>query len=164
VPGGIASTYLHNLRVGDEVAFTGPYGEFRLSEDASVEIVCVGGGCGMAPIRNIIYTLYDRWPDRSCWLFFGCRTTRDIFYLERLRELERKHANFHVVYALSDELRPDEQWDGETGFIHLAVDKYLEPNVRRQGFLCGPPPMIEAVMRVLEDKGLRSEDIFYDEF
>jgi Na+-transporting NADH:ubiquinone oxidoreductase subunit F len=164
VPGGIGSTYLHNLEVNDEVAFTGPYGEFIMNEDPSVEIICVGGGCGMAPMKNIIYTIYDRWPDRSCWLFFGCRTTQDIFYLERFRELEQKYPNFHVVYALSDELKPDEKWDGETGFIHLSVDKCLEPNIPRQAFLCGPPLMIEAVTRVLEDKGLLPEDIFYDEF
>jgi Na+-transporting NADH:ubiquinone oxidoreductase subunit F len=164
IPGGIGSTYLHNLTVGDDVAFTGPYGEFRLNEDGSIEVVCVAGGCGMAPIKNIIYTLYDRWPNRSCWLFFGCRKTRDIFYLEQFKKLESRHANFHVVYALSDALKPDEQWDGETGFIHLAVDKYLEPRVRRQAFLCGPPPMIEAVMRVLKEKGIRSDNIFYDEY
>jgi Na+-transporting NADH:ubiquinone oxidoreductase subunit F len=164
VPGGIGSTYLHNLQVGDPVTFTGPYGDFYLNEDPSVEIVCVGGGCGMAPMRNIIYTLYDRWPDRSCWLFFGCRTTRDVFYHEEFRELARAHPNLRVVYALSDRLDPDEQWDGETGFIHLAVDKCLEPDVNRQAFLCGPPPMIEAVMRVLEDKGVGPRDIFYDKF
>jgi Na+-transporting NADH:ubiquinone oxidoreductase subunit F len=150
--------------MGDAVSFTGPYGEFYLNEDPSVEIVCVGGGCGMAPIKNIIYTIYDRWPDRSCWLFFGCRTTRDVFYLEQLKQLSQEHPNFHVVYALSDELGENEQWDGETGFIHLSVDKHLETGVKRQAFLCGPPPMIEAVTRVLEEKGLRSEDIFYDEF
>lgn len=164
VPGGIGSTYLHNVNINDEVTFTGPYGEFRLNEDPSVEIICVGGGCGMAPMKNIIDTIYARWPERSCWLFFGCRSTHDIFYLERFKELERKHTNFHVVYALSDELKPDEKWDGETGFIHLSADKLLEPGITRQAFLCGPPLMIEAVTRVLEEKGLQPEDIFYDEF
>jgi Na+-transporting NADH:ubiquinone oxidoreductase subunit F len=164
IPGGVGSTYVHNLEVNDEVAFTGPYGEFHLNEVPSVEIVCVGGGAGMAPMKNIIYSLYDRWPNRSCWLFFGCRTTKDIFYLDQFKELEKKHNNFHVIYALSDELGPDEKWDGETGFIHLSVDKYLEPGIPRQAFLCGPPLMIEAVTRVLEEKGLQPEDIFYDEF
>jgi len=162
VPGGIGSTYLHNVQPGDPIKFTGPYGEFWLNEDPSVEVVCVGGGCGMAPMRNIIYTLYHKWPDRVCWLFFGCRTTKDIFYLDQFQELAKKHPNFHVVYALSDALEEGEVWDGETGFIHLSVDKYLEPGVRRQAFLCGPPPMIEAVTRVLEEKG--AEEIFYDEF
>ncbi|MHC4352147.1 MAG: FAD-binding oxidoreductase, partial [Planctomycetota bacterium] len=109
VPGGIGSTYLHNVQEGDPITFTGPYGEFYLNEDPATEIVCVGGGCGMAPMKNIIYTLYDKWPDRTCWLFFGCRTTEDIFYLERFLELEKKHPNFHVIYALSDELKPGEK-------------------------------------------------------
>ncbi len=164
VPGGIGSTYLHNLEVGDKVNFTGPYGDFILNEDSSVEIICVGGGCGMAPMKNIIYSVYDRWPDRSCWLFFGCRTTQDIFYLEEFQELAKKHPNFHVVYALSDKLEEGEKWDGETGFIHLAVDNNIKENIARQAFLCGPPLMIEAVTRVLEEKGISSEDIFYDEF
>ncbi|MHC4717871.1 MAG: FAD-binding oxidoreductase, partial [Planctomycetota bacterium] len=154
VPGGIASTYLHSLREGDAVTFTGPYGEFRLNEDPATEIVCVGGGCGMAPMKNIIYSLYDRWPDRTCYLFFGCRTTRDVFYLEQFEALAAKHPNFRVVYALSDPLGPQERWDGQTGFIHLSVDKLLDPGVSRQAFLCGPPPMIEAVTRVLTEKGL----------
>ncbi|HUS90382.1 MAG TPA: FAD-binding oxidoreductase [Phycisphaerae bacterium] len=164
IPGGIGSTYLHNLTEGDQVNFTGPYGEFELNEDPATEIICVGGGCGMAPMKNIIYTLYERWPQRSCWLFFGCRTTKDIFYLDELKALAAQHPGFHVVYALSDQLGPDEQWDGETGFIHLSVDKMLEPGIRRQAFLCGPPPMIEAVTEVLKEKGLRDRNIFYDKF
>ncbi len=164
VPGGIGSTYLHSWQEGDEVVFTGPFGEFVLSEDPEVDIVCVAGGCGMAPVRNIVYSIYDRWPDRTCWLFFGCRTTKDVFYLDEFQELAKKHPNFKVIYALSDPLGPDESWDGETGFIHLAVDKYLEPGQRRQAFMCGPPPMIEAATRVLEGKGLPPDDIFYDKF
>ncbi len=164
VPGGIGSTYLHSLEVGDEVSLTGPYGEFILNEDPDTEIICVGGGCGMAPMRNIILTLYDRWPDRVCWLFFGCRTTDDVLCAEEYAELAKKHPNFHVIYALSDPLRDGETWDGETGFIHLACDKHLDPDVKRQAFLCGPPMMIEAVTRVLEDKGIPEADIFYDKF
>jgi len=164
VPGGIGSTYLHRVQAGEAVTFTGPYGEFRLSEDPQVEVVCVGGGCGMAPMRNIIRTIYNRWPERNCWLFFGAGTTRDVFYLEQFEELARRHPNFHVVYALSDRLDPQERWEGETGFIHLSVDKHLAPGVRRQAFLCGPPPMIEAVTKVLLAKGLKEQDVFYDKF
>lgn len=164
VPGGIASTYLHGLQVGDPVIFTGPFGEFRLSEDPDVEIICVAGGCGMAPVKNIIHSIYRQWPNRSCWLFFGCRTTDDVFYLDAFRALAAEHPNLHVVYALSDPLEPGQSWDGETGFIHLSADKFLEPDVKRQAFLCGPPPMIEAVTEVLESKGMKPGDIFYDEF
>jgi Na+-transporting NADH:ubiquinone oxidoreductase subunit F len=164
VPGGIGSTYIHNLEEGDPVVFTGPFGEFELSEDPDEEIVCVGGGCGMAPMKNIIHSLYRKWPDRKCWLFFGCRTTKDVFYLKAFHELAEKHPSLRVVYALSDELESGEAWDGETGFIHLAADKHLEAGVRRQAFLCGPPPMIEAVMSVLTEKGMQEKDIFYDKF
>lgn len=164
IPGGIGSTYLHELKEGDPVKFTGPYGEFYLDEDPDTEIVCVGGGAGMAPMKNIIYSLYDKWPDRVCWLFFGCRTTKDVFYLKEYRELAQKHPNFNIIYALSDNLEPDEVWDGETGFIHLAADKCLKEGIDRQAFLCGPPPMIEAVMRILEEKGIDEDDIFYDKF
>lgn len=164
VPGGLGSTYLHNLKPGDTVSLTGPYGEFRLNEDPAVEIVCVGGGCGMAPMKNIIYSLYDRWPTRSCRLFFGCRTQADVFYYEEFKKLSEKHPNFRVVYALSEAESVNKNWDGETGFIHLAVDKHLEPAVKHQAFLCGPPPMIEAVTSVLTEKGLKPEDIFYDKF
>jgi len=164
VPGGIGSTYLHNLAEGDKVRFTGPYGEFRLNESPDVEIVCVGGGCGMAPMKNIIFSLYRQWPDRICWLFFGCRTTQDIFYLDEFRALAEQHPNFHVVYALSGPFAEGEEWDGEKGFIHLSADKFLDPGIARQAFLCGPPPMIEAVIEVLTQKGIGEEDIFYDKF
>ncbi len=164
VPGGIASTYLHSLKQDDEVIFTGPYGEFRLNEDSDTRVVCVGGGAGMAPIANIIYSIYHRWPERSCYLFFGCRTTRDIFYLDQFEALAKEHPNFKIVYALSDPLEEDEKWDGDTGFIHLSVDKRLTPSTKQQAFLCGPPPMIEAVTEVLTNKGFRSDDIFYDKF
>jgi len=164
IPGGVASTYLHNLQVGDPVNFTGPYGDFILNEDPSVELVCVGGGVGMAPMNNIIYSIYDRWPNKPCWLFFGCRTTRDIFYLKKFQELSKKYPAFHVVYALSDQLGEDEKWDGETGFVHLSVDKHLSDSVPRQAFLCGPPLMIDAVTKVLLGKGLSNEQIFFDDF
>jgi Na+-transporting NADH:ubiquinone oxidoreductase subunit F len=164
VVGGIASSYLHSLKVADTVRFTGPYGEFNLSDDPSVEIVCVAGGCGIAPIKSIVYSLNRRWPGRQCWLFSGCRHTKDVFYLEQFEELAQKYPGFHVVYALSGKLSGAEKWHGEKGFIHLAVDKYLEPNMKRQVYLCGPPAMVKAVTRVLLGKGVRAEDIFYDQF
>lgn len=164
VPGGVGSTWLHARQEGDPVTFTGPYGEWKMSDAPDVELVCVGGGVGMAPMKNIIHSFYRRWPDRTCWLFFGCRTPQDVFYLDDFRALAAEHPNFRVCYALSDPLGEGENWDGETGFIHLAVDKHLEGGVPRQAFLCGPPPMIEAVTRILREKGLKDGDIFYDKF
>lgn len=164
VPGGIASTYLHNLEEGDNVTFTGPYGEFRLSTDPAEEIILVGGGCGMAPVKDIAYSALEKWPERRIQLFFGARTTEDIFYLEEFEKLREKHPSFNVVYALSDPLGEDEQWTGETGFVHLSVDKHLQKPMKRQAFLCGPPPMIDAVTEILQEKGLSETDIFYDKF
>ena len=164
VPGGVASTYLHNLKGEEEIMFTGPFGEFRLSEDPETDVVLVGGGAGMAPIANIIYSIYDRWPDRHVNFFFGVRSTHDIFYLDEFKKLAEKHKNFNVIYALSDPLKEDEKWDGDTGFIHLSLDKRLAPKHRQQAFLCGPPPMIEAVTEVLKEKKLHENNIFYDKF
>ena len=164
IPGGIASTYIHGLNVGDSVMFTGPYGEFELSEDENTDIVCVGGGAGMAPITNIIHYVYSKWENRTCYLFFGCRTTKDVFYLEEFKEFAKKYPNLKIIYALSDPIGEDEVWDGESGFIHLSVDKHLKFGKKSQAFLCGPPPMIEAVTDVLGEKGLKPEDIFYDKF
>ncbi len=164
MPQGLGSTYLHSLKENDSVEFTGPYGEFRLSEEPETEIICVGGGCGMAPMKNIIYSLYEKWPQRSCWLFFGCRTNQDVFYFNEFLELAKKHPTLKVMYALSDPVKDGELWSGERGFVHLSVDKHLAQNVKRQAFLCGPPPMIEAVTRVLLEKGVTPADIFYDKF
>lgn len=164
VPGGIASTYIHSLKEGDEVLFTGPYGDFRLNEDENVAVICVGGGAGMAPIKNIIFSVYDQWPDRSVYLFFGCRSTKDIFYMDMFGEMSKKHPHFKVIYALSDPLEEEEKWDGETGFIHLSVEKHLEPNPSHQAFMCGPPPMIEAANEVFKGKKLKDENIFSDTF
>ena len=163
VPGGIGSTYLHNLEEGDPVTFTGPFGEFELDPDADTEIICVGGGCGMAPMKSILQTMFEENPGRKAWFFFGCRGTGDIFYLDDYRAMEERYPGFRVVYALSD-MKPGEQWQGEKGFIHLSVDKLLGVGGKRQAFLCGPPPMIEAVMDVLDEKELAEQDIFYDKF
>jgi len=164
IPAGRGSTYLHGLKQGDEVFLTGPYGEFELDEDPDVQLVCVGGGAGMAPMKNLVLSILDEIPGKPVWLFFGCRGTPDIFYLDMYKELSEQYPDFNVVYALS-ELKEDEEWDGDTGFIHLSVDKYLEDNLRKhQAFLCGPPPMINAVTEVLLDKNMRLNRIFYDKF
>jgi len=164
IPAGKGSTYLHGLREGDEVFLTGPYGDFELDQDPNVQLVCVGGGAGMAPMKNLVLSILDQIPGKQVWLFFGCRGTQDIFYLDMYKELEKKHPHFRVIYALS-ELKEDESWDGEIGFVHLSVDKHLDDDLRKQqAFLCGPPPMIDAVTEVLLDKNMRLDRIFYDKF
>ena len=161
IPDGIGSGYVHNLNVGDEVTLTGPYGDYELDLDA--ELICVGGGVGMAPMRSILRHLAEVNPQQKCWLFFGARTTDDSMYYEEFMELAKSMPNFKVIYAMSEpENCPD--WTGETGFIHLSVDKHIGTEGNRQAFLCGPPLMIEAVMKTLKDKGLPEDNVFYDEF
>lgn len=163
IPGGRGSTYLHEVEAGDSVRFTGPYGEFVLDEDPGSELVCVGGGCGMAPMRSLVRHVAEKAPGKPCRLFFGARTAPDAMYLEDFRRLAEENPNIAVVYALSETEKPGD-WQGETGFIHESVDRHLGLEGRRQVFLCGPPKMIEATMRVLQAKGIPKEDAFYDEF
>ena len=163
IPGGPASTYLHRVREGEEVVFTGPYGEFVLDPDPAAEIVCVGGGCGMAPMRSIVRYLAAACPDRACRLFFGARSADDLLYRDDLEQLAARMPNLRVVFALSEPRRADD-WDGETGFIHEAVERHLASGTKRQAFLCGPAPMIKATRGVLTGKGVSAEDIYADEF
>jgi Na+-transporting NADH:ubiquinone oxidoreductase subunit F len=163
IPGGLGSTYLHRVKVGDELDFTGPYGEFELSESADTDVVCVGGGCGLAPIKSIIHYVYKRWPERKVWLFFGARSAQDVFYLQEFEEFAKKHPALQVCYALS-EPEADDKWDGPTGFIHKSVDERLPEGPNRQAFLCGPPPMVEATIEVLGSKQVGEDKVFYDKF
>lgn len=163
IPGGLGSTYLHNLQIGEEVKFTGPYGEFVLDNDIETELICVGGGCGLAPMRSILRHVCEVLPNQKCWLFFGARTTRDLMYEEEFQQLSLEMPNLHVHYAIS-EPKHSPQWQGETGFIHERVDAHIGPGSKRQAFLCGPLPMIEATMKVLDEKGVSRDRIFYDEF
>ena len=167
MPDGIASTYLHELVEGDEVYFTGPYGEFRLSEDPDVEIVCVGGGCGMAPMRNIVFTIYDRWPDRSCWLFFGCRTTKGRLLPQRIpKRVAEKHPptstssmRFQILWVMTKYgMAP------RALFISRST-KHLALGIRRQAFLVRATAHDQRGDRSSHAKGsFVREDIFYDKF
>ena len=187
IPGGLGSTYLHWVEPGragnappaeapmarrlvvdptapgDEVRFTGPYGDFELSEDPETELVFVGGGCGMAPIKSIIHYVYERWPERESRFFYGARAAEDAMYLGDFQAFAREYPGLEICYALS-EPKPTDDWDGPTGFIHESVDEQLEPGTNRQAFLCGPPPMVEATIRVLRSKGVPQDNIFSDKF
>ena len=161
IPGGLCSTYLHKVRVDDEITFTGPYGDFVMDE--SLCLVCVAGGCGIAPILSIVRHLRDTAPGHSCMVFFGFRTAGDVIYAEELRELASETAGLEMHIALS-EPKGSAGWEGETGMIHESVAANLEDGSGRQAFLCGPPPMIEATIAVLREKGIQRERVFYDEF
>jgi Na+-transporting NADH:ubiquinone oxidoreductase subunit F len=169
VPGGIATTWVHKrLKEGERVELVGPFGEFRV-RDTPAAMVCVAGGSGMAPFKSILYHMKETgsWPDKEVWYFFGARTTKDMFYLEELRELERAMPRFHLVPALS-EPREGEAWDGERGLITEVLDRYFQSRIAKEGpkegYLCGSPGMINACIAVMKKNGIAEGDIFFDKF
>jgi Na+-transporting NADH:ubiquinone oxidoreductase subunit F len=163
IPGGLGSTYLHTLRVGDDVTFTGPYGEFQLDLSPDTGLVCIGGGCGMAPMRSLLRHVGTAVPAKPCELYFGARTAEHVMYREDFEALRKDMDHLDIHYALS-EPEQSPSWAGETGFIHESVERWLQNRHNPQVFLCGPPQMIEAAMEVLENKGIPRDRIFYDEF
>lgn len=164
VPGGCCSTYMHrSLSAGDSASFTGPYGEFVLREDSSKDIICVGGGCGMAPFRSIILHLFELGTERNVGYFYGARTKSDLYYMEEFYRLAEEHNNFKFIVALSDPDRGD-RWAGEIGLIHQVVDKHIDNGQDAEAYLCGPPAMIDTTISVLVSKGVKEKDILFDKF
>ncbi|MFN3692111.1 MAG: NADH:ubiquinone reductase (Na(+)-transporting) subunit F, partial [Fervidobacterium sp.] len=152
VPGGIATTYVHKyMKEGEIVEIVGPFGEFYM-RDTNADMIMVAGGSGMAPIKSIIFDMWERGiTDRNVWYFFGARRFKDLYYVEMFRELESKWKNFHFVPALS-EPAPEDNWQGETGLITNVLEKYLSTiipsSTSKEGYLCGSPGMINACVTV----------------
>ena len=164
VPGGLCSTYVHEiLHEGSTAIITGPYGDFYLREDSSKDIICIGGGCGMAPIRSILSSLSEKGMQRRVTYFFGARSKKDLFYTDELRKLEKEYPNFKYVPALS-EPKPTDQWDGDVGLITHVVEKHVTDASNAEAYLCGPQPMIDASLKVLTAKGIQQENFLYDKF
>lgn len=167
VPPGIASSYIFNLKPGDRVTISGPFGEF-FAKDTDREMVYIGGGAGMAPMRSHLFDLLDTQnSDRKISFYYGARSIREMFYHEDFLKLEKEHPNFTYTVALSEPMAED-NWEGPTGFIHQAVhDLYLknhEDPTEIEYYMCGPPMMIDAVDKMLYDLGVESEMIDYDKF
>ncbi len=168
VPGGIATTWVHTrLKEGMEVELIGPFGDFERSE-TDAAMVCVAGGSGMAPFKSILYDMFEKGEtDRDVWYFFGARTTKDVFYMKEIMELDGKWEKFHFIPALSE---PEEGsgWTGETGIITDVLDNYLKTKINsekaREGYLCGSPGMIGACNKVLTANGIHLDKIYYDNF
>lgn len=164
IPGGMCSSYIHEiLDIHDEIIITGPYGDFYLREDSQREIACIGGGCGMAPIRSILLHLKEKGMPRKIAYFFGARSKNDLFYTQELQDLEKEYSNFKYIPVLS-EPKPDDKWTGETGFVTQAVERHMHSNGNTEAYLCGPPPMIDAALKVLVKKGVKEVHIYYDKF
>lgn len=166
-PPGIVSSWLFGLKRGETVAVAGPFGTFR-ARATEREMIFLGGGVGMAPLRAIIFEQLERTgTNRKMSFWYGARRKAELFYAEELNDLAARHANFDWTVALSDP-DPDDAWSGPTGFIHTVVlEQYLQNHPAPEDceyYLCGPPLMIRAVLAMLDDLGVDSDNIFNDDF
>lgn len=167
VPPGKVSSYIFNLKPGDKVTISGPYGEFFIKETKN-EMVYIGGGAGMAPLRSHIFELLkERESDRKLSFWYGGRSVRELFYVDEFRALEEKFPNFKFNIALSDPL-PEDNWTGYKGFIHQVLfDEYLKNHPSPEDieyYICGPPMMLQAVLNMLDSLGVEPDNIAYDDF
>ena len=166
-PPGLASSYIFNLKPGDKVTSSGPYGEFFI-KDTEREMVYIGGGAGMAPMRSHLFHLFQTLKTgRKVSFWYGARSVREMFYDEYFKEIENKFPNFSYNVALSEPMEED-NWSGHTGFIHQVLhDEYLknhEDPTEIEYYMCGPPPMINACDGMLDSLGVDKEMIAYDSF
>jgi Na+-transporting NADH:ubiquinone oxidoreductase subunit F len=166
-PPGKMSSYIYNLKPGDACTISGPFGEF-FARDTDKEMVFVGGGAGMAPMRSHIFDQFRRIKtDRKVTFWYGARSKREMFYVEDFDMIQRENENFTWHCALSDAL-PEDNWDGYTGFIHnVLYEEYLKDHPAPEDceyYLCGPPIMNECVINMLIDLGVEREDIMLDDF
>ena len=166
-PPGIASSYIFNLKPGDKVTISGPYGEFFI-KDTNREMVYIGGGAGMAPLRSHLFHLFHTLKTgRKVSYWYGARSKREMFYDDQFKAIEEKFPNFSYNVALSDPIE-DDNWKGYTGFIHQVVlDNYLskhEDPTEVEYYMCGPPVMNTAAKGMLYDLGVEDEMIDFDDF
>jgi Na+-transporting NADH:ubiquinone oxidoreductase subunit F len=167
IPPGIMSSYVFSLKPGDTIKMYGPYGDF-FARDTDNEMVFIGGGAGMAPMRAHIFDqLENLHAKRKISFWYGARSRRDLFYVEEFDSLAARHDNFEWHVALSESL-PEDNWTGFTGFIHRVLhDEYLAEHPAPEDceyYLCGPPMMNTAVIKMLLDLGVSRENILLDDF
>ncbi|MEZ6088903.1 MAG: NADH:ubiquinone reductase (Na(+)-transporting) subunit F [Pirellulaceae bacterium] len=166
-PPGKMSSYIFNLKPGDKVTISGPYGEFFI-KDTDAEMVYIGGGAGMAPLRSHLFELFRNLKTgRKVSYWYGGRSSRELFYVDHFRKIEEEFPNFTFNIALSEPL-PSDNWKGYVGFIHQVLyDNYLKEHPAPEDieyYICGPPMMNAAVFKLLEDLGVEQENIAYDDF
>ena len=167
VPPGVMSSWTFNLKPGDKVKVFGPFGEF-FAKETQAEMVFVGGGAGMAPMRSHIFDQLLRiHTDRKITFWYGARSLKEMFYVDEFDALAEKYDNFEWHVALSDPL-PEDDWDGDTGFIHnVLYENYLKSHDAPEDcefYMCGPPMMNKAVIDMLLDLGVEPENIALDDF
>ena len=166
-PPGKMSSFIFNLKPGDKVTISGPYGEFFI-KDTQAEMLYVGGGAGMAPLRSHIFELFKNLKTgRKVSYWYGGRSLRELFYIDEFRQIEKDFPNFTFHLALSEPL-PEDNWTGLTGFIHqVVIDNYLKDHPSPEDieyYYCGPPMMNKCVLQMCEDFGVEPENISFDDF
>ena len=163
VPDGICTTWVFEiLKENDPLTFSGPYGDFYLSE-TDRPCLFVAGGSGMAPIRSMLLDMREKGNQRTVSYFFGALTQNDLFYTDELRELERETDWFRFIPALSNE-PPDSGWDGERGLITDVIARHHPDTSAYEAYLCGSPGMIDAAVKILTEGGMPENQVFYDKF
>jgi Na+-transporting NADH:ubiquinone oxidoreductase subunit F len=167
IPPGVMSSYIFNLKPGDKVTISGPFGEF-FARDTDNEMVFIGGGAGMAPMRSHIFDQLRRLKsNRKMTFWYGARSLREMFYVDDFNKLQEENPNFKWFIGLS-EPKPEDNWTGYVGFIHnVLYENYLKDHPAPEDceyYLCGPPMMNTAVIKMLEDIGVERENIMLDDF
>lgn len=167
IPPGVVSSYAFNLKEGDEVTIAGPFGEFFIEESES-EMIYIGGGAGMAPLRSHIFELFKaRQTKRKVSYWYGGRSLQEVFYDDEFEGLAAENDNFDFYVALS-EPQPEDDWQGKTGFIHnVLYESYLKDHEAPEDvnyYMCGPPMMTQAVLEMLDSLGVEPENIHFDDF
>ncbi|MTD09441.1 NADH:ubiquinone reductase (Na(+)-transporting) subunit F [Serratia sp. YC16] len=167
VPPGIMSSYIWSLKAGDKVTISGPFGEF-FAKDTDAEMIFIGGGAGMAPMRSHIFDQLKRLNSkRKITFWYGARSLREMFYEDDFNQLQAENDNFTWHVALSDP-QPEDNWTGYTGFIHnVLLENYLKNHPAPEDcefYMCGPPMMNAAVIKMLKDLGVEDENIMLDDF
>ena len=163
VPEGLATTYVHDfLKVGDEIHFNGPYGDFYLRE-SDRELIMIATGSGLAPMMSILHQMVDEGISRKATLFFGVAQKRGLFYLDEMDEIKEKLPKFEFVPVLSSPL-PEENWGGKTGIVTDVVREMVKNGPEVEAYLCGNPLMIDAALELLPELGISKDRIFYDKF
>ena len=152
-----------DIKLGDRLQVTGPYGTFTLRENSERDMIFIGGGAGMGPLWALLQYMDAQGIDRKVTFYYGARTVKDLFYLDKMQEFSKRLPRFQFVPALSEAGLEDE-WDGETGLITAVVDRLEGDLTGVEAYLCGPPPMVDAAIELLESKGVSETDTFYDKF
>ena len=151
------------IQEGQELEVTGPYGVFTLREKSDRPLLFIGGGAGMAPILALLRAMAAKGSERKAVYYYGARGPGDLFHLQELAELEQQLPNFRFVPALSD-CGEDEDWEGERGLITDVVTRHEEELTEVDAYLCGPPPMVDAAIALLDQKGVPESRVYYDKF